>query len=679
MAKKKTTSKKRAPSKKKKGAQKNNPSLLRRFVKLCFVLALWGAIALGLILAWFAKDLPDITKRASFERRTAITVLANDGSVIARYGDHKGKNLTIDEIPTDLVNALLAIEDRRFYYHPGIDPLGVARAMVVNFQKGGYVQGGSTITQQLAKNLFLTQERALTRKIKEAMLAVWLEYELTKDEIIAAYLNRVYLGSGAYGIEAAARVYYDKPASDLNLRESATIAGLLKAPSKYSPRSNPEAAEMRADVVMNAMREAGYLEGEKTSTNYIVTPSKKPIGNNTNRYYSDWIMEQIDDIIGRPETDLVVETTMDPQIQDAVAMIIDETIQSKGERSGFTQGASVVMRPDGSVVAMVGGKNYARSQFNRATHALRAPGSSFKPIVYLTALNHGWKPSSLIMDEPIKKGRYRPQNFGHKYYGEITLFEGLTWSINTVAVNLTKDVGVDEVISTARLMGIKSDLQPDLSLSLGSSGVPMLEMVTAYATIASNGVSVEPFGVTRIKDTKDNVLYELDRRGRYRQVLPAYNTAALKQMMHSVVVNGTGQAANPGFFAAGKTGTSQDYRDAWFTGFSNQYIASVWYGNDNNSSTKRVTGGSFPAQSWRKIIQASHRDPSPSRYQRIRSDDGGFDGFLKRLFFKTPFGDKEKEEIKWKHDREREKRSQQQEVFQSDYESQRQNSYRLND
>ncbi|MGB1076874.1 MAG: transglycosylase domain-containing protein, partial [Bdellovibrionales bacterium] len=579
MAKKKTT-KKKTQNKKKKGSAKK-PSLLKRLFKFCFVLGLWATIALGLTLAWFAKDLPDITRKATFERRTAITVLANDGSVIARYGDHKGANLTIDDIPIDLVHALLAIEDRRFYYHFGLDPIGLARAMLVNVQKQRYVQGGSTITQQLAKNLFLTQERTLSRKIKEAMLAVWLEYKLTKDEIIAAYLNRVYLGSGAYGIDAASRVYFNKPATDLNLRESAIIAGLLKAPSKYSPRSNPDAAQARADVVINAMKDAGYLDGDKIKTTKFVTPRKKPIGNNTNRYYSDWVIEQIDNIIGTPQQDLIIETTMDPQVQSAVAKTISETVQSKGERSGFTQGASIVMRPDGSVLAIVGGTNYARSQFNRATTALRPPGSSFKPIVYLTALNHGWAPDSLIMDEPITQGRYRPRNFGGKYHGEITLFEALTWSINTVAVNLAKDIGINEVISTARLMGIKADLEPDLSLSLGSSGVPMIEMVSAYATIATNGLSVEPYGIKKIKDTDDNVLYEYSPRGKHTQVLSGYTISQLQEMMNSVVVNGTGQAANPGFFAAGKTGTSQDYRDAWFTGFTNQYIASVWYGNDD--------------------------------------------------------------------------------------------------
>lgn len=629
MAKKKPA-KKRTPTKKKKGTKKQ-PSLLRRLFKFCFVLGLWGTIILGLTLAWFGRDLPDITRKATFDRRTAITVLANDGSVIARYGDHKGKNLTIDEIPTDLVNALLAIEDRRFYYHFGIDPIGIARAMITNVQKGGYVQGGSTITQQLAKNLFLTQERALTRKIKEAMLAVWLEYELSKDEIIAAYLNRVYLGSGAYGIEAAARIYFDKDARDLSLRESAVIAGLLKAPSKYSPRSNPSAAEARADIVMNAMKAHGFLDGELVAPSTHVKPRKKPIGNNTNRYYSDWVIGQLDGLIGTPDSDLVIETTMDPQIQTNTAKVIAETVKAKGEGSGFTQGASVVMRPDGSILAIVGGVSYGRSQFNRATDALRPPGSSFKPIVYLTALNNGWDADSIIEDKPIR-GRYRPRNFGHKYHGEVTLFEALTWSLNTVAVNLARDVGIDKVLSTARLLGIKASLQPDLSLSLGSSGVPMMEMVGAYAVIANGGVSVDPYGIKRIKSDKGDVLYEHSSKGRHSQVVSGYSIAALKEMMNSVVVNGTGKAANPGFFAAGKTGTSQDYRDAWFTGFSNYYIASVWYGNDNNSSTKRLTGGSFPAQSWRKIIQGAHRDPSPSRYRHIKGEESGFDALLLKLF-----------------------------------------------
>ncbi len=634
MAKKVTHKKKENKRKKKRSVKKS--SFLRRLFVFFFVLGLWCSIALALVLMWFAKDLPDITSKATFDRRAAITVLANDGSVIARYGDHKGKNLTIDEIPIDLVNALLAIEDRRFYYHFGLDPIGLARAMFVNAKSKRYVQGGSTITQQLAKNLFLTQERKLTRKIKEAILAVWLEYELTKDEILAAYLNRVYLGSGAYGIDAASHVYFEKSATDLTLRESALIAGLLKAPSKYSPRSNPAAAEGRADVVMNSMREAGFIKSEKVKTVHFVKPAKKPIGNNTNRYFSDWIMGEIDDIIGAPQTDLIIETTMDPQIQSATSKVIAETVRSKGERSGFTQGASMVMRPDGSILAIVGGVNYGSSQFNRVTTALRPPGSSFKPVVYLTALTHGWHPDSLIVDEPILDGKYRPRNFGGKYHGEITLYEALTWSINTVSVNLARDVGIEEVISTARLLGIKADLEPDLSLSLGSSGIPMLEMVGAYASISTGGLSVEPYGIKEIKDTDGNILYEHSHKGQHSQIIPAAPIAALKEMMQNVVLNGTGKAANPGFFAAGKTGTSQDYRDAWFTGFSNQYIASVWYGNDDNSPTKRITGGSFSAQSWRKIIQAAHSDPSPSRYADIKGEHSGFEGFLSRLFSMPP-------------------------------------------
>ncbi len=624
-----------AKSAKKKSASAKKQSFSGFVFKWLFIFGVFFTLIIGSVLLWYGSDLPRIMREAQFDRRTAITVLANDGSVIARYGDHKGQNLSVEDLPEYLPNAVIAIEDKRFHYHFGVDPIGILRAMYVNAFKNDGVQGGSTITQQLAKNLFLTRDRKLARKIKEAMLAVWLEAKLSKDEILSAYLNRVYLGGGAYGIDAASRVYYNKPASELTLLESATIAGLLKAPSRYSPKSNPEASKKRANLVLMAMEDQGYITKEELKKvmkeGDMPTPDRKPTPQNDERFFTDWVIEQIDGYTGQQREDMIVETTLDPNVQDAASETILSIVRANGEEKGFSQGAAMVLRPDGSIVAMVGGVDYGHSQFNRATQALRSPGSSFKPIVYLTALRQGWSMDSMVVDAPIQRGKYQPRNFGGKYYGEISLYGALTLSLNTVAVNLAKSVGINNVIETARLMGVTADLMPNLSTALGSNGVPMIQMASVYASIATNGLAIEPFGIKRIKTVKGDVIYEHENI-KPPQVIPGYPVTQLKEMMNSVVRQGTGTGANPGFYAAGKTGTSQEYRDAWFNGFTNSYVATVWFGNDDNSPTKQVTGGSFPARAWRQIIVAAHNDPTPSQYTQMMGSGTTGGSLLTRIF-----------------------------------------------
>ena len=611
-----------------------NHSFLGFALKWVFVLGVWGVLALTALFAWYAQELPGITEDASFERKRAIIVKAADGSVIARYGEIVGNKVTVEDIPPYLVQAVLAIEDRRFYHHFGLDPLGLARAMFVNVREGGVVQGGSTITQQLAKNLFLSQERTLKRKIQEAMLAFWLEYELTKDEILSAYLNRVYLGSGVYGVDAAAQLYFKSSVSDITLREAATLAGLLKAPSRYSPLSNPSLSKQRTEVVLNAMVNAGYISEAQAKGDSKIPPkpTQKPSDLLADRFYSDWIVDSLDDLIGTPSEDLIVETTLNPRIQQYAQDAVTSTVEEYGEERHFSQGAMIVMRPNGSVVAMIGGANYSQSQFNRATQALRPPGSSFKPIVYLTALEHGWDPQDLIIDEPITKGRYRPKNFGHKYYGEVTLEEALTLSLNTVSFQLMKAVGPEAVINMAQRMGITSELEPNLSLALGSSGVTLLEMANAYATIANDGLSVAPYGITKIisKDTGE-VYYQRRNAQSYRKVIASHNIQNITSMMSSVIQYGTGQGANIGVPAAGKTGTSQDSRDALFMGFTRELVGVAWIGNDDNSPMKGVTGGSYPARMWASVMRRSSGTYPPVN----RRDFGpatGFEEMISSLF-----------------------------------------------
>ncbi|PZQ46014.1 MAG: penicillin-binding protein [Micavibrio aeruginosavorus] len=609
----KTTKKK----KKSKAQESSGMGLfIKGTIKWVFVIGLWGALLLGLTLAWFARELPDITEQMIFERRPTITILANDGTVIDRYGDIKGETVSVKELPPYVSEAILATEDRRFYYHFGVDPFGIIRAFGVNMVRGGFVQGGSTITQQLAKNLFLSRDRTLKRKVQEAMLAVWLETKLSKDEILSAYLNRVYLGSGAYGIDAAARVYFNKPAKELTIREAATIAGLLKAPSRYSPSSNPSLSAQRTRVVLKAMNEAGYLDKDEFAKLDQLPPSppRKPSSGDTIRYYTDFIVGQIEGIIGLPEEDITVQTTLDKDIQASAEAAITKAVLTYGESYKVSQGAAMVMALDGAIVAMVGGRDYDLSEYNRVTNALRSPGSSFKPIVYLSALEHGWNPNSTIVDAPLSINGYKPQNYGNEYYGEVTLTQALTRSLNTVSVQLMQDVGPNEVIGLARRLGITADLEPNLSLSLGASGVPMIQMATAYATIGRGGVAVEPFAIINIKDTKGTTLYEQPKERSARQVVARGYVQQLTGMMQNVVQYGTGAAAQGPWMAAGKTGTSQEFRDAWFIGFTNSYVAAVWVGNDDNSPMKRVTGGMVPAPAWREIMMTAMTKPAKNYY-----------------------------------------------------------------
>lgn len=599
-------------TRKKAAAAKKRP-LLGRLVKWLFVLGLWAGIFMVALFAWYAQELPDITKSASFERKRSIIVKDSGGRVVARYGEIVGDKVTVGDLPACLPQAVMAIEDRRFYYHFGIDPLGLSRAVVVNLRQGRVAQGGSTITQQLAKNLFLSQERTLKRKIQEAMLALWLEWTLTKDEILSAYLNRVYLGTGTYGVDAAARLYFDKPVGQISLRECAVLAGMLKAPSRYSPLRNPDLANARADVVVRAMVDAGYIT-DKEAGDKAPAPARKsppnPSSEMAARFFTDWVVDSLDEMIGTPDEDLIVETTLDSALQGAAGKAIDAVLDESGEAKHISEGAVILMRPNGEVVALVGGRNYNESQFNRATQARRPPGSSFKPLVYLTALERGWSPQDVVMDEPITTGRYRPKNFGNRYLGEVTLEQALTYSLNTVAFNLAKTLGPAAIIDTARRLGITAELEPDLSIALGSNGVSLLEMANAYAVFANGGLSVSPYAITKITSGEGKLYYERAQGFSAKRVFREFDVQNLTSMMNMVVEYGTGQGAKFGVPAAGKTGTSQDSRDAMFMGFTREMVGVVWLGNDDNSPMKGVTGGSYPARIWREVMaQASGKYP----------------------------------------------------------------------
>ncbi len=637
MAKTKSKKSKKDPKTPAKKETKKKRSWSLFCLKWIFILGIWAGIGLGFILAWYAQDLPNIAKTASFERQPAIIIKASNGIEIARYGELKGTTVSIDQMPPYLIKAVMAIEDRRFYDHPGLDLLGIARAMAVNISKGRFAQGGSTITQQLAKNLFLTHDRTIKRKIQEAMLAIWLEHELSKDEILSAYLNRVYLGAGVYGVEAASKVYFEKDVRNINLQEAAILAGLLKAPSRYSPAHNPKLAQERAKVVLAAMVDAGYITEQEKNKPFsaLPTPKQKPQGTNSYRYFADWVVDGLPDLVGTPDMDLIVETTMDPDLQKSAEAALIKALIENGETMTVKQGAILSLQADGAVVAMIGGRNYQQSQFNRVTQAVRSPGSSFKPFLYLTALEQGMTPDAPILDAPIEEGEYRPKNYADKYFGNVTLETALGASMNTAAVRLMQQTGVGPVREKARKLGIISDLEHDLSLALGSSGVSVLEMGLAYAAIANGGYRVYPYGIKRITNAEGRVLYQRKPiKSRYR-VADAYAVADLQKMMRTVVEQGTGRRAKiQGLEIAGKTGTSQDSRDAWFIGFTDALVMAVWLGNDDNSPMNGVTGGNLPASIWREIMA-----PNYNRFEAInfgtppelRNQDSSFSNLIGSL------------------------------------------------
>ena len=614
-------------------------TLGRRLAKWLAVLAIWVFVILAGVVGYFAYDLPEITESAVAERRPSISLVAADGSAIARYGDLTGDAVRVEDLPDHLIQAVLAIEDRRFYGHFGIDPIGIARAMVHNFRAGRVAQGGSTITQQLAKNLFLTHERTLRRKVQEALLAVWLEANHSKDEILSAYLNRVYLGAGTYGVDAAARAYFGVPARAVSLRQAAILAGLLKAPSRYSPASAPELAEQRAAVVLDAMVDAGFVSQEEIAAarNLPPLPRRRPAAGRNGHYFGDWVVDEVADFVGASPQDLAVATTLEPELQRLAEAVIARHLSG----SDGLQAALVVMRPDGAVVAMVGGRAHHESPFNRAVQALRQPGSAFKPIVYLAALERGLRPQTTVLDGPIDIDGWAPRNFSGSYLGEVTASEALARSANTAAVRVLRSVGVDAAIDMARRLGLTTPLGRDLSLALGTSEVTLLELTSAYAVLANSGRSAWPYGIREVRDRDGEVLYRRSGGGAGEVARP-WHIWELNDMLAGVVNGGTGRAARLDRPAAGKTGTSQNHRDAWFIGFTADLVAGVWVGHDDGSPMDGVTGGGTPAQIWRDFMLDSHRglpiQPLPSfgtvpvaALAPVQPDRQGFDALIDRI------------------------------------------------
>jgi penicillin-binding protein 1A len=573
------------------------------------VLGLWGAIAVVGVIVWVGAHLPAIQSLEIPKRPPTIQITGLDGSVLATRGEMAGANVALKDLPPYLPKAFIAIEDRRFYSHYGVDPVGIARAAVTNILHRGVSQGGSTLTQQLAKNLFLTQERTFQRKLQEVELAFWLERKHSKAEILELYLNRVYFGSGAYGVEAAAQRYFGKSARNVTLAEAAMLAGLVKSPSRLAPNRNPDGAEQRAQTVLTAMAEAKFITEAQAQAS-IGHPSYhvRPVGAGTINYVADWIGEVLDDLIGQIDQSVVVETSIDPKLQGvAEAAVIDE-LAAKSVKFNVSQGALVAMTPDGAVRAMVGGRNYSESQYNRAVTARRQPGSAFKPFVYLTAIESGLTPETIRQDAPLDVKGWKPENYGHEYFGAVTLTQALAMSLNTVAVRLGLEVGSKNVVRTAHRLGISSKLDANASIALGTSEVSLVELVGAYVPFANGGLGVSPHVVNKIRTVEGGKVLYARPADQLGQVIEPRNVAMMNAMMQETLLSGTAHKAElPGWMAAGKTGTSQDFRDAWFIGYTSNLVTGIWLGNDDNSPTRRATGGGLPVEVWTRFMRVAHQ------------------------------------------------------------------------
>jgi 1A family penicillin-binding protein len=569
------------------------------------------AIVFVALLGYLAYTLP---LSEDFERKQlqfSTTLVATNGEIFAMRGQFRGEILNLKQIPRHLTQAVVSVEDHRFYGHFGLDPIGMARAAFVNTLAGQVRQGGSTITQQLAKLMFLSAERTFKRKIQEAMIALWLEHRLSKDEILVRYLNKVYLGAGAFGIDGAAQRYFNKSARDLTLAESAMLAGLIRAPSFLAPTRNLEAARERARLVLKTMVDNEFIT-QATAETADVDKVVLAVNPNTqitsgSRYFADWVAADARDLLGPLSADLTVQTTLNVTLQELAESTLRRWLDSEGDKRNVRQGAMVVLDREGAVLAMVGGRDYDESEFNRATQAQRQPGSLFKLFVYLAAFDAGMTPDTTMVDQPLKVDEWEPQNYGGQHRGPVTLRTAFADSINSVAIQLTETVGRGRVIGVARSLGVQSPLKPHPSLALGASEVTLLEMASAYAAMAADVKRVTPFGIRSIRGQSRKLHEHSPAPTAQQDAMLPWHRAEMLDLLISAVDRGTGKAAKLSSPVAGKTGTTQEYRDAWFIGFTADIVAAVWLGNDDNAPTDRVTGGDLPARIWRDFIAAAYQ------------------------------------------------------------------------
>ncbi|MDE2239903.1 MAG: transglycosylase domain-containing protein [Rhodospirillales bacterium] len=582
---------------------KPSPELKRRLgstwavARVLIMLGIWGAVGAGLVALWFTWDLPNPTIAVTQPRRPAIRLLDPQGHLVARFGDVSGRVVLPSELPPYVPAAFIAIEDRRFYEHGAFDGRGIFRALLSDVIHRRVVQGGSTLTQQVAKTLFLGNQRTMRRKVQEAFLSLWLWRHYNRAQILGIYLNRVYLGGGAYGVDAAARLYFNEPASRLTLAQAAILAGLPKAPSSLNPLANSQAAANRATEVLNAMVATGVISpGQENVATAQLGDAASPVSRTS--WFALWTMQREAALIPEGE-DISFTTTMNPVAQTAAQAALDSVIETQGAKYGVSQGAVVVLDArTGAVRAMVGGVG-DREGYNRAVLARRQTGSAIKPVVWLAGLMAGMSPDSTVLDAPLDLRGYRPHDYERGYRGEVSMTEALADSMNTAAIRiLLRAGGPRRVIAVARTLGLDDHFPDDATMALGTGGVGVIQLAAAYAAFFNGGERVTPYGVTAINGVPAAITPP-------ERVVPAGDAYAVGNMMRQVVLSGTGKAAFiPGVYTAGKTGTTQDYRDGWFVGYAKGDIIAVWLGNDNNTPGKELLGGTLPAQIFKQVAQA---------------------------------------------------------------------------
>ncbi|MCL5776668.1 PBP1A family penicillin-binding protein [Limibaculum sp. FT325] len=615
--------------------------------RILWRVGLVGAAVLALATGYYYSQLP--APGVLFDGRGggSVTMLDRHGNVFAWRGEQYGGELRATEVSPHLIHAVVSAEDRRFWDHPGVDVRGLARAMLVNLRAGRVVQGGSTLTQQVAKNVFLTAERSIERKLKEVPMALALELKYDKEDILSIYLNRVYLGAGTFGFEAASQRYFGKSARLLSSAEAAMLAGLLRAPSRYAPTSDLERAQGRASVIIRLMEEEGYLTQAQV-TEALASPAElsAAAAARAGGYFADWVMETAPGFLAKDTTeDVTMATTFDPEIQRKAEAALARVFAEKVKEGSTAQAAIVVMSRDGAVRAIVGGREQGTGQFNRASQALRQTGSAFKPVVYAAALEAGWSPNDIVEDAPLTIGNWSPSNYDNRFRGPITLTDALANSINTVAVRVSEQVGRERVAAMATRLGITSPIAPGPAVALGTSEATLVDMTGVYATIANAGGSAAPYGIREIRLRGEDLPLMRGDAAVGEQVIAPRSAALLTYMMREVIEAGTGRRARlPGREAAGKTGTTQAARDAWFIGFTADYVTGVWMGNDDNTPLTGVTGGGLPAEIWREAMLAIHEgiEPKPLRLESPgpgsllmaggASSLGGADTVVERVF-----------------------------------------------
>ncbi|MES2607935.1 MAG: transglycosylase domain-containing protein [Pseudomonadota bacterium] len=587
--------------------------IMGKMIYAFFMIGVWGGIILTLAVLWFSQDLPDLGALSVQSRKPSVVVQTHDGTILGTYGDLYEDMVPVADLPAYVPQALMAVEDRRFEYHFGVDFIGLIRAAYTNYKAQRVVQGGSTLTQQLAKNilqthgLFSIQDRSMKRKIQEVLLALWLEWKFTKPQIMTMYLNRVYLGSATYGIDAAARTYFNKSARNLTVFEAAIIAGLLKAPSSYTPSKNPKKSIERATTVLRLMQEAGYIkeyeshlrQGEVDLANIQLAQGKG------GKYFADWVYDSIPSVIGPISKDIVVITTLDTDMQRHAEMVTKYYNETMGKELKATQIAFIAMSPDGAVKALIGGRNYAESQYNRATQAFRQPGSAFKTFVYLAAMEAGMTPQTMMNDTPYNNGKYSPSNFKYISQGETNLRTAFTKSVNSISVRITEKVTPLRVAETAQRLGISRPLPNMLSIALGAGETTLLELTAAHATFANKGYAVWPYSIVEIRDKEGNILYQYTEPPKQR-IIAATPLSSMRELLRANIESGSGRAANMDSTVGGKTGSNGD-KDAFFLGYREDYgtsdqgyanvVFGAWVGNDSGSPMAKIsTGGKIPTR-----------------------------------------------------------------------------------